>query len=505
MTSPRIQNILIVGGGTAGWMTALYLNRFLDPSQCRVTLLESASVGTIGVGEATVPPLVGFLRLMGIDEDDFIARCHATYKLGIQFVNWHHGDDTIWHPFGHVGANIVEGLPLFHHWLKHERAGHHPGAYTSYSLQATLGEQLRSPRQLQSGTVVTQSGSYAYHLDAHAFAAYMAEIGRSRGVQHVVDDAGRIAVDERGFIESVQTADHGLLKADLYIDCSGFSSLLLEQTLGDRHIDWSQHLFCDSAMAMPLPRDEFPPPYTRATALSAGWSWRIPLSHRTGNGYVYSSRFISREDAEKEFLAHTGTHPDEADLRHIPMRIGRRQNFWVRNCVAIGLSAGFLEPLESTGLFLIQKGVEALLDHFPDKAFAPSLIRHYNEQIGAAFEEVRDFIIMHYCLNQRQDEGFWRANREAELPARLARTLEYYDQTGIVDWEHNMLFADASFYAIATGMGRLPRTHHPMADFADESRAWNFMQTLKAQNEALARSLPSHGALIDAIVAQRQA
>jgi tryptophan halogenase len=378
----------------------------------------------VGVGEATVPPLVGFLRLMGIDEDEFLARCHATYKLGIKFVDWNPGKDPVWHPFGHVGAGIIEGLPLFHHWLRHQRAGHNPGSYTSYSLQATLGELGRAPRQMHAGSIVTQQGAYAYHLDAQAFAAYMADIGKQRGVQHVVDEAGQIAIDERGFLKSVQTANKGRLEADFFIDCSGFAGLLMEKTLGDRHVDWSRYLFCDQAIAMPLPREALPLPFTRATALSAGWSWRIPLSHRTGCGYVYSSRFISKEDAEKEFLAHTGADPDLSDPRHIAMRIGRRENFWRHNCLAIGLASGFLEPLESTGLFLIQKGVEKFLDHFPDKTFDPSLIRHYNAQMGEVYEEMRDFIILHYALNQREDNGFWRANREAIMPSSLSRTLD---------------------------------------------------------------------------------
>ncbi len=497
--SNSIKSILIVGGGTAGWMTALYLNRFLDPAKCRITLLESAQIGTIGVGEATVPPLTGFLRLMGIAEDEFLLRCHATYKLGIKFINWHRGEESIWHPFGHVGASQVEGLPLFHHWLRHQRLGHKDGPYTAYSLQATLGDLGRAPRELTRGSVVTQQGGYAFHLDAGAFAAFMAETGKRRGVQHIVDEAGEIKLDERGFISAVGTAQHGALSADLYVDCSGFSGLLIEKALGDRHVDWSRYLFCDTAVVMPLPRETTPPPYTRATALDAGWAWRIPLTNRTGCGYVYSSRFISTEEATREFVTHSGADPAQCDPRHISMRIGRRENFWLRNCVSIGLAAGFLEPLESTGMFLIQKGVEQLLDHFPDASFDAALIKHYNTRMAAAFEEVRDFIILHYALNQREDNGFWRANRNAALPSSLSQTLTYYEHTGMVDWARHMLFQEASFYAIATGFGRLPRTHHPMAEFADANKAWLAMQAIKAQNLALAQSMPAHGPLLEAL------
>ena len=502
--SDSIKTILIVGGGTAGWMTAAFLNRFLDPARCSITLVESASIGTIGVGEATVPPLVPLLRMLGIDEDDFLRECHATYKLGIKFVDWNRGGevsgkDEIWHPFGPIGAPVVENLPVFHHWLRDKRAGHDSSAYASYSLQALLGDMGRAPRTITEGSIVTRHGAYAYHLDARAFAAYLAKLATLRGVIRLTDDVVNVPLDGRGFIGCVETAEHGRLGADLYIDCTGFAGLLIEKALGDAHVDWSNHLYCDRAVVMPLPADGPMPPYTRATALSAGWSWRIPLSHRTGAGYVYSSRFIAEDAAARELIAHCGQDPDKSTPAHLKMRVGRRENFWVKNCVSIGLAAGFLEPLESTGLFLIQKGVELLLDYFPDTQLNGALIRQYNTQMGAEYDQVRDFIVLHYLLNRRQDSEFWKANREAAPPESLAQTMYFYHQTGLLDWKNPSLFAEPSFHAIVGGFDRLPRTHHPMADQIDVPKARLALAQIKAQNLALAKSLPDHRALIEAV------
>jgi len=506
--SQSIKNILIVGGGTSGWITAAFLNRFLDPAKCSITLVESAAIGTIGVGEATVPPLVPLLRMLGIDEDDFLRQCHATYKLGIKFIDWNRGgefsgNDEIWHPFGPIGASLVGNLPVFHHWLRDKRAGSDDSTYTSYSLQALLGDMNRAPRTLAEGTIVTQQGAYAYHLDARAFAGYLATLAAQRGVVHLTDDVTKVELDARGFVRWVETAGHGRLAADLYVDCTGFAGLIIEKALGDPHVDWSNHLFCDRAVVMPLPREGPMPPYTRATALSAGWAWKIPLSNRTGTGYVYSSRFIAEDAAARELIAHAGQDPDKATPGHLKMRVGRRSNFWVKNCVSIGLAAGFLEPLESTGIFLIQKGVELLLDHFPDTQFNGALIRHYNAQMGAEFDQVRDFIVLHYLLNRREDSEFWKANRNAAPPDTLAQTMYYYHQTGLLDWENPSLFREPSFHAIVSGFDRLPRTPHPMADQVDAAKARQALAAIKTQNLALAQSLPDHRALIEAVNSAR--
>ncbi len=501
MPSP-IKNILIVGGGTAGWVAACFLNRFLDPALCRITLVESETIGTIGVGEATVPPLVAFLRAMGIDEAAFMKATNATYKLGIKFIDWHHGGqhgvDEAWHPFGHVGAPQIAGLPLFHHWLRERLAGREAAPYVSYSLQALLGDMNRGPHPLEGNpratSAIIQQGAYAYNLDARAFAGFLRDVATGRGVRHLIDEVRDVALDQRGFISHVDTVANGALHADLFIDCSGFAAHLIERSLGDRFIDWGDQLLCDSAAVLPLPHNDDFHPYTRSTALKAGWCWRIPLMHRAGNGYVYSSRFLSREQAAEELKAHLGA-PDATPM-HLAMKVGRRENFWVRNCVAIGLSAGFLEPLESTGIYLAQKSVELLLDYFPDTGCDPLLIRRYNDRVAREYEECRDFIVLHYLLSQRDDSEFWRAARAVAPSDALAATLELYDRTGLVEWQRNSLFVDTSFYSLATGFGRLPQTPHGMAGQMDGERAWQAMQQIKTTNLQLARALPDHGELM---------
>ena len=489
MPDNSIKSILIVGGGTAGWMTASLLNRFLDSSRCRITLVESAEIGIIGVGEATVPPLVNFLKAIGADENDFMRQCHASYKLGIKFIDWYRLGHSLWHPFGIVGG-AIDHIDLFHHWLKSRRLGRNEGPYTSYSLQALLGDLNKAPRTLTGQSTITQQGGYAYHLDAREFAAYLMRLATGRGVQRLVDNVRSVALDERGFVRHVDTEKNGALAADLFIDCTGFAGILIERALGDRYIAWSDYLLCDRAVALPLPYDEEMASYTKATARSAGWIWRIPLSHRVGCGYVYSSRFISDDAAARELLAHAEQDADRAEPRHLRMRIGRRTNFWIKNCVSVGLSSGFLEPLESTGIYLIQKSVEALLDLFPDRGFNEVGVRHYNDRLAKAYEEVRDFIVMHYMLTQRDDTEFWKANRAIAPPDSLAETLELYDQTGSVNWQHHSLFGETSFYAIAAGFERLPRTHSPLADFSDNEKSWRILDTIKSRNRQFAQSFP---------------
>lgn len=445
-----------------------------------------------------------YLRSLGINEDEFMVATHASYKLGIKFINWRNGNDTLWHPFGPIGCTI-DHTQVFHYWLKEQREGREKGTYYDYSLQALLSEMNKAPRSLQQSTKIIESGGYAYHLDAREFAGFLARLCAKRGVQHVIDNVRGVVQDERGFIRHIETGKHGPLAADLFIDCTGFAGLLIEKALGDPYIGWSDYLLCDRAWALPQGYDARMAPYTQSTALQSGWEWRIPLSHRVGSGYVFSSRFISDEAAAQELLAHNGLDPDKAEPRLLRMRIGRRTDFWIRNCVSVGLASGFLEPLESTGIYLIQKSASLLLDLFPDNGFNESLVRHYNYKMGKAYEEVRDFIILHYVLTEREDTEFWRANRRIALPDSLAATLELYEQTGVVNWENHALFGETSFLAIAAGFGRLPPRHLPMADYSIETKAREFMATMKAQNGQLAQTLPDHGDFIRELNSTRMA
>ena len=492
MSDSALRSILIVGGGTSGWMTATLLNRYLPAAKCRITLVESADIGIIGVGEATVPPMVAFLRVCGIDEAAFLRECHATYKLGIKFADWLRPGAALWHPFGVIGGSI-DRLPLFHHWLRAQRAGEESLPYEAYSTQVIAGEALRSARPLGGGgSPIADPGAYAYHLDAREFAGFLQRVAKHRGVQHVVDNVRGATLDGRGHIAGVETAQHGRLEADLYIDCSGFAGLLVEGALGEPWQSWSDFLQCDRALALPVDYDPQLAPYTLSTALSAGWVWRIPLSHRVGTGYVYASRFISDDAARIEFARHIGRDADAIEPRLLRMRVGRRGRFWVGNCVAIGLAGGFLEPLESTALFLVQGGIERLLDLLPDRGYDPVAAAQYNALMSQAYDEVRDFVVLHYLLNRRSDSEFWRANRETPPPASLARTLALYDAHGSVDWDRHVLFGETSFYAIAAGFGRLPRRHAPRADFSDAAKVREIFGKIRARNAELARTLPSH-------------
>lgn len=494
-TSDRaLRSILIVGGGASGWMTATLLNRYLPPGKCAITLVESPDIGILGVGEATVPPMVGYLRVAGIDETEFFRACHATYKVGIQFADWRRPGEALWHPFGVIGGSI-DRLPLFHHWLRARREEGGTLPYSAYSVQAVAGDALKAPRPYGGRSPITDPGAYAYHLDAREFAAYLRRIATHRGVQHLEDTVRGATLDADGVIAGIETQGHGRLEADLYIDCSGFSGLLIEGALAEPWESWSDRLLCDRALAQPEPLDSRLPPYTRSTALSAGWAWHIPLSHRTGAGYVYASSFLDDDSALRELARHLGRAPETLEPRLLRMRVGRRARFWVGNCVAIGLAGGFLEPLESTALFLVQGGIERLLDLLPDRGMDPAAAARYNALMGAAYDEVRDFVLLHYLLNGR-DEAFWRASRAVPVPGSLAGTLALYDATGTVDWERHFLFGETSFYAIAAGFGRLPARYAPRADFSESAKVGEILATIRRRHESLAGSLPAHAEYI---------
>lgn len=500
-----VQSVLIVGGGTAGWMSATYLATQLRAAGRSVTLVESKTIPIIGVGEATVPPLVGYLRLLGISEHEFMRRSHATFKLGVRFEGWHDGGhgrpggDQFWHPFGPVGGDI-DGLPLFHYWLKSINAGNAEGSYDSYSLQALLGEQEKAPRALESSSFIYDKGQYAYHLDAGAFAEFLKDEGIRRGTRHIVDEVTEVVLDGRGNIARVMTKEHGALSADLYVDCSGFKAMLAEGALGDGWVDWSDVLLCDRALAAPLPhKEERIAPFTRATALSAGWVWRIALSNRVGNGYVYCSRYIKEEAARLEMARLLGEDPAKFDPRLIRMKVGRRQRFWLGNCVAVGLASGFVEPIESTGIFLIQRALSLLLTYFPDSGFEPQLAQRYNERMAATYDEIRDFILAHYVLSRREDSAFWRDYRALALPDSLRALLELYDRTGRVEPVQFAMFPSTSWYCILAGQRRLPQALHGAADLADFAKVRHILGLIRTSHAKLAPSMPAHRSYIEAV------
>jgi tryptophan halogenase len=445
-----MKRILIVGGGTAGWMAAIYLNRIMRRVGCEVVLVESAEIGTIGVGEATVPTLVHFIRMLGLNEQEMMRRCSATYKLGICFEGWIGNERNYWHPFG--GSGMAAGVDLYHFWLKRTKDRGDCGRYSDYAIQVRLAEKQCGP-----GNDVLRSGGYAYHLDASAYAQYLEELSIAEGVRHLFGTVGEVTLSDTGDIKAIDIGGSRRIEADLFIDASGFAGLLIEKALGDKWIDWSHHLLCDRAIAMPLPADETKVPYTRARAAPSGWIWRIPLNSRTGTGYVYSSAHVRDDEAAADYLIGVSDLRKRraADPRFIKIKVGRRTEFWKRNCVSIGLASGFIEPLESTGIHLIQKAILLLADHLPKGRIDPSLQTNFNQAMARAYEEIRDFIIIHYIAAKR-DEPFWVDARNVPIPDSLAAFLALYDATGLINQRDLDLFPESSYHYILSGSGRVP-------------------------------------------------
>nr|WP_294539750.1 tryptophan halogenase family protein [uncultured Rhodoblastus sp.] len=482
---------MIVGGGTAGWMAAIYLNRMARPLGCELTLVESAGIGTIGVGEATIPSLVHFLRALNLDEVEFMRRCSATLKLGIRFDDWVEEGITHWHPFGICGAR-VGGLDLFHFWLKRRLKAGSKFDYFDFSLQVALAEQEKAPWPWQGASVVSQAGSYAYHLDASALADYLRDIATGEGVKHIFGHVRDVGLDAAGGIARLDIGAERVIEGDLFVDATGFAGLLIEKTLGDPWIDWSNSMLCDRAVALPLPRGESFAPFTISKAMPAGWTWRIPLSSRTGNGYVFSSAHCTTDDAIDALIAQSGLRRSRsADPRVIDIRVGRRANFWVKNCVSVGLSSGFVEPLESTGIHLIQKAVMTLADYLPDRNFNAALRNAYNARMAEAFDEVRDFIILHYLLTRR-GEPFWRDSRNVEIPRSLRDNLALYDENGRIDAQQMRVFSETSYFLILTGAGRLPRRLITEAERASPGEVWQILDRVRAENRRFVERMPTH-------------
>ena len=492
MTDP-IAHVVIVGGGTAGWMTAAAAGRFLDDGQRRITLVESDAIGTVGVGEATIPSILNFNKLLGIDEAEFLRETKGSFKLGIEFAGWHRPDSGYFHPFGSFGRDI-EGINFHQLWLKlRGQAGIGPIADYSPSTvaarAAAFGPPVGDPRSPLSGM------AYAYPIDATLYAAFLRRRAEADGVARV---EGRIVAVERadnGHVAAVVLDDGRRIAGDLFIDCSGFRSLLLGDTLGVGFEDWSHWLPCDRAIAVPSERTEPVLPYTRATAHVAGWQWRIPLQHRTGNGVVYCSRFIDDDAAERLLLSRLDSAPTAAP-RRLSFTAGQRHRMWEGNVVAIGLSGGFLEPLESTSIHLIQQGISKLFALFPDRSFSTVERNEYNRQMADNYRSIRDFIILHYHATARDDSPFWDHVRTMDVPDSLTRKLDLFRHKGRVFRYEDELFAMPSWVAVLLGQGVDPVGHDPVADALDEERLAGALRQMRSATAAAVAALPSHGAVL---------
>lgn len=487
-----IRKILIVGGGTAGWMTAAALSHVLRGS-VQVELVESEAIGTVGVGEATIPPILLFNALLGIDENEFLRETQATFKLGIQFKDWFRQGHTYFHPFGQYGAR-VHAASFHQYWLRLNAAGLDDDldAYSAPAMAARLGRFTRpqgDPRSVSAGM------AYAFHFDASLYARYLRGRAEKAGV---VRHEGRIAdvrLTPNGDIGAVALEDGRVLEADFYIDCSGFRGLLIEGALKTGYEDWTHWLPCDRAVAMPCARVEAPTPYTRSTALEAGWRWRIPLQHRTGNGYVYCSEHISDDEAIAR-LRESLDGEALAEPNLLRFRTGRRKKAWNRNCLAIGLSSGFLEPLESTSIHLIQSGISRLLLSFPDKGFAQTDIDNYNHLSQLEFERVRDFVVLHYKATERTDSPLWRQVGAMEIPDSLRRKMDMFRSRGRVFRFEDELFQETSWIAVLLGQGVWPERADPITEILPLEATRERLHQMRAIIRDGVERMPTHDAFV---------
>ena len=490
---PRsLRNIVIVGGGSAGWMAAAALSRAVTHG-CTITLIESDEIGTVGVGEATIPPIQTFNQMLGLDEAQFLKRTQGTFKLGIEFVNWAQQGHRYFHPFGPHGHQF-DLSPQHQHWL---RSRQRPGAagLDEHSLAWAAASRGRFDKPSSDPRTVQSTFDYAYHFDAGLYARYLREVSEARGVQRL---EGKILHAELragdGFISSVRLADGRNVTGDLFIDCSGFRGLLIEEALHTGYDDWTHWLPCDRAMAVPCASTGPLTPYTRSTAQEAGWQWRIPLQHRLGNGYVYCSQFMGDDEAATKLLERLDG-PALAVPRPLRFVTGRRKLFWNKNVVALGLASGFMEPLESTSLHLVQSGISRLLALFPDRDFDPLVTQEFNRIAINECERIRDFIILHYKLTTRDDSPLWRYCAAMAIPDTLGYKIEHFKRYGRLVTEGHDLFGPASWLAVHIGQHNWPQRHDPIIDLRDVDGD-AILARMRAAMVLAAQAMPSHEAFI---------
>ncbi len=482
-----IRRVVIAGGGTAGWMAAAALSRTLG-KVLDITLVESEEIGTVGVGEATIPTLVTFHRLLEINEQEYMSAVKGTIKLGISFENWLEKGHRYIHSFGISGKDHWSA-GFQHFWLRGRELGIASG-YEDYCVELKAAMQDKFAHLPRGGI------NYAYHMDASLYARFLRTLSQGHGAKRVEGKIVEVLTDEAsGHVAALKLADGSLLEGDLFIDCTGFRALLIGQALGVEFTDWSHWLFNDSALATQTTAVRDAVPYTRAIAGSAGWQWRIPLQHRMGNGIVYSSRFISDDEARHEFMSSLEGEvvKDPWPIRFKP---GQRQKCWHKNVVALGLAGSFIEPLESTTIHLIQRGIVHLLRMFPQVIAQPD-IDQYNAQLDSELQHVRDFVVLHYHLTNRRDTPYWCAISEMEIPATLQHRIDLFRETGKVFRTAEELFAENSWIQVMMGQGVMPKHYHPTADVMSEADLQRFLDDIRRHVDQTVRQLPQHQAYID--------
>lgn len=483
----RIRTIAIVGGGTAGWLAASMLARAL-PAGTRITVIESGEIGPIGVGEATIPPFVDLLGFLGVDVREFVRATGATYKLGILYSDWSVPGRDYWHPFGAFGAPLGR-RPFHHYWHRALAAGLEP-RIAHYNLCAALGDAGKFRFPDQSGRDVAAGLRYALHFDASTVAGFLRAYAQKIGVRRLEQTVVSATRRPDGLIDALVFGDGGGLSADLFIDCSGFRGVLIEQILGTGYVSWADLLPCDRAVAAPTAVLKERPPYTRSVARAAGWQWRIPLQHRMGNGYVYSSAHVSDTAATDDLLGQVGK--PLGDARVLRFTTGHRRRLWSHNCVALGLASGFLEPLESTSIQLAVNGVFNLLDHFPDRGFDPANIEAYNAELLEELEHIRDFLMLHYVGSRRDDAPFWADVRAIRLPESLAQRIALYRGTGRIRPRPGELFTDLSWFYVFEGLGIRPAALDPLIDDTAFAQARPVLQAVRERIDRETRLARTH-------------
>jgi tryptophan halogenase len=475
-------------------MTAAALSQSFKGTLESIRLVESEEIGTVGVGEATIPPIRRFNQRLCIDESEFIRQTQGSFKLGIEFVDWLRPGHSYIHPFGRYGADI-DNVSFVHHWMRQRAAGD-PTPIDAYCLAIAAARAGKFTRPEERAEGVLSTLGYAYHFDASLYARYLRAYSERRGVLRTEGRVAEVQLrGEDGFIEAVLMQSGERIEGDLFIDCSGFRGLLIEGALHTGYLDWSHWLPCNRALAMPSAGNAEPAPYTRSTARAAGWQWRIPLQHRVGNGYVYSSEFVSDDEA-----AHTlRSNLDGAalgDPRPLRFTAGMRRKFWNRNCVALGLASGFLEPLESTSIHLVQSGISKLLTLFPDRDFDPLLAEEFNRQSTLQYEWIRDFLVAHYHLTERADSPFWEYCKNMPIPETLRGKLDLFRNRSLVFRVDDELFLEPSWIAVLMGQGIMPRSYDPLADGTERTTLEKILLNMRETVRRTAELMPTHGEFI---------
>jgi len=495
-----IKRIIIAGGGTAGWMTAAAMSKVLGFQGLNIVLVESDEIGTIGVGEATIPAIRRFNRMLGLDEADFLRSCCGTYKLGIQFIDWGQRGESYVHSFAPFGSDL-EGHPFYQLWLKHsllqESAGTDPCGIDDYNIGSVAALAQRFFQQTAEER--QSSAYYAFHFDASLYARYLRAYAEKRGVTRIEGKICHVFQDtESGFIESIKLENGVALEGDLFVDCTGFRGVLIEQTLRSGYESWSKWLPCNRAVAAPCRSSGPLLPYTKAIADNAGWRWRIPLQSRLGNGYVYSSEFIS-DNAAEERLVETLDGEILSEPRRLSFTTGIRKSLWNRNCVAIGLASGFLEPLESTSIHFIHTAIVRLFLLFPHMNFNNAEIKEYNRRTLDEYSAVRDFLILHYKVTQREDTEFWRYCRNMDVPVTVADALDLFRANGRLYEAHGNLFPVPSMVSVLIGQGGRPQSYDPQVDVVTEADLVAHLAAVKSYIASRVNDMPTHAECIKQI------